>query len=794
MNKMNIIANKTMALVIGASILSMGVGGAAVAAFNSLKKEESPAQQVNYAPAGADGSVIDSSDDLLSYMDSTTRTPSTDSAFKEETVYVIAGKEGAVQKVIVSDWIRNTAGKTGITDVSDLQDISVLKEGETYTMGGDNTRVWDTTNDDIYYQGNIEKELPVDMKVSYFLDGSPIAPEDLLGKSGRVTIRFDYTNNAFEMVEIDGKQEKIFVPFTMLTGALLDNNIFSNVEVSNGKIVNDGSRTVVVGFAFPGLAEDLGIPSDKLAIPNSVEISADCVNFSLGMTVTIATTELVNQIDLDKNTSLSNLDLSGSLEQLTTAMSQLVDGSSKLYDGMCTLLDKCKELVAGVDKLAEGAKKLKAGSAAVDDGAGKVSKGMGQVYDGMKELDSHSADLNAGAKKVFESLLATAKEQLTAAGLSVPDMTVDNYADVLNGVINSLDDSAVYQQALDTVTSAVEAKRPYIRSQVTEAVKAEVENQVTAGVKDGVTEKVTAAVRDQVAAAVEANVREQVAAQVIQQATGMSKTDYDQAVAAGAIDAATQQQINGAIDQQMASADVKTLITQNTDAQMETAEVKATISNKVDEQMATSDVKALISSKVDETMKSSNIQDLIDQNTENQVKKAISETMAGDEVQAKLAAASDGAKKVIQLKASLDNYNTFYLGLLDYTAAVGKATAGIGELKKGTDDLKKGTAQVASGMAELCDGILTMKDGLPALIDGVTELRDGTMQISDGLKEFDEKGIQKLVELLDGDLAGLLTRIRATTDVSKKYINFAGIADGMDGTVKFIYKTEEIEG
>jgi putative membrane protein len=791
---MNMIANKTMALVIGASILSMGVGGAAVAAFNSMKKDEPSAQQVNYAPAGANGSGINSSDDLLSYMDTTTRTPSTDSAFKEETVYVIAGKEGTVQKVIVSDWIRNTAGKTGITDVSDLQDISVLKEGETYTMGGDNTRVWDTTNDDIYYQGSIEKELPVDMKVSYFLDGNPIAPEELLGKSGRVTIRYEYTNNAFEMVEIDGKQEKIFVPFTMLTGALLDNNIFSNVEVSNGKIVNDGSRTVVVGFAFPGLAEDLGISSDKLAIPNSVEISADCVNFSLGMTVTIATTELVNQIDLDKNTSLSDLDLNGALEELTSAMSQLVDGSSKLYDGMCTLLDKCTELVAGVDKLAEGAQKLKDGAVAVDEGAGKISNGMGQVYDGMKELDSHSSDLNSGAKKVFESLLATAREQLTAAGLSVPNMTVDNYADVLNGVINSLDDTAVYQQALDTVTSAVEAKRPYIRSQVTAAVKAEVETQVKAGVKDGVTEKVTAAVREQVTAAVTEGVRESVAEQVILQATGMSKADYDAAVAAGAIDAATQQQINGAIDQQMASSDVKTKISQLTDAQMDTADIRGTISNKVDEQMQSSDVKALISSKVDETMNSSNIKDLIDQNTENQVKKAISETMSGDEVQAKLAAASDGAKKVIQLKASLDSYNTFYLGLLDYTAAVGKATAGIGELKKGTADLKKGTSQVASGMKELCDGILTMKDGLPALIEGVTELRDGSMQISDGLKEFDEKGIQKIVEVLDGDLAGILTRLRATTDVSKKYINFSGIADGMDGTVKFIYKTEEIEG
>ncbi len=795
MNTINTMANKTLALLIGASILSMGAGGAAAAAYYSSKsKAPQPAVSAQAPDSGVNGSGISSSDDLLRYMDTTTKTPSADSAFKEETVYVIAGKDGTVQKVIVSDWIRNTAGKTDITDVSELQDISVLKDGESFTMGGDNTRVWDTTNDDVYYQGNISKELPVDMKVSYLLDGSPISPDELPGKSGRVTIRYEYTNNAYEMKEIDGKQEKIYVPFTMLTGVLFDNNVFSNVEVSNGKIVNDGSRTVVIGFAFPGLAEDLGITSDKLAIPDSVEISADCVNFSLGMTVTIATTELVSQIDMDKNTSLSDLDLNGSLQELTTAMSQLTDGSSKIYDGLCTLLTKSEELVAGVDKLAEGAQKLKDGTAAVDDGAGKVSKGTSQLYDGMSELNSHSADLNAGAKKVFESLLATAQEQLTASGLSVPKMTVGNYADVLNGVINSLDDTAVYQQALQTVTSAVEAKRDYIKSQVTAAVQAEVESQVRSGVKAGVEEKVAEAVREQVAAAVEASVRANVAEQVILSATGMSKADYDAAVAAGAVDAATQQQIEGAISQQMASSDVKALISQNTDAQMETAEVKGKISAAVDQQMESSDVKALISSKISETMNSSDIKTLIGQNTEAQVKKAISETMSGDEVQTKLAAASDGAKKVIQLKASLDSYNTFYLGLLDYTAAVGKATAGAGELKKGTADLKKGTAQVAEGMAELCDGVLTLKDGLPALVDGVTQLRDGSMQLNDGLKEFDEKGIQKLVELLDGDLAALLSRVRVITEVSKDYINFSGIADGMDGTVKFIYKTEEIEG
>ena len=192
MNTINTMANKTLALLIGASILSMGAGGAAAAAYYSSKsKAPQPAVSAQAPDSGSNGSGISSSDDLLRYMDTTTKTPSADSAFKEETVYVIAGKDGTVQKVIVSDWIRNTAGKTDITDVSELQDISVLKDGESFTMGGDNTRVWDTTNDDVYYQGNISKELPVDMKVSYLLDGSPISPDELPGKSGRVTIRYE---------------------------------------------------------------------------------------------------------------------------------------------------------------------------------------------------------------------------------------------------------------------------------------------------------------------------------------------------------------------------------------------------------------------------------------------------------------------------------------------------------------------------------------------------------------------------------------------------------------------------
>lgn len=176
-----------------------------------------------------------------------------------------------------------------------------------------------------------------------------------------------------------------------------------------------------------------------------------------------------------------------------------------------------------------------------------------------------------------------------------------------------------------------------------------------------------------------------------------------------------------------------------------------------------------------------------------QVKQAISENMASDEVKAKLAAASEGAKSIISLKTSLDSYNAFYLGLLTYTNGVASAADGASALASGASDLKDGTAQLKAGAATLYDGILQLKNGTPALVDGVSQLKDGAMQLSDGLKKFNEEGVQKIIDLVDGDMKGIVTRLKATTDVSKNYRNFSGIRDDMDGQVKFIYRTEEIK-
>lgn len=708
---------------------------------------------------------------------------------KDETVYVLTGADGSVKKIIVSDWLKNELGSASVADKSDLSDIENVKGDESYTINGDNMTVWDAQGNDIYYQGNIQKELPVGLSVRYYLDGKSVSPEELKGKSGKVTIRFDYENRQYETVQINGVNQRIYVPFAMLTGMILDNDTFQNVQITNGKLVNDGDRTVVVGLAFPGLQENLNLSRDDLSIPDSVEITADVTNFSLGMTVTLACNDLFSQLgDVD----LTSLDSTSALDQLTGAMDQLLNGSSALYEGLSTLLDKSGELVSGVEELAQGAAAIKSGADSVDDGAAQLKAGLADLSSGLNTLSANSEALNSGAKQVFNSLLETTATQIRAKDLSVPDLTIENYAEELNALIKSLDETTVYETALKQVTDAVEAQRPVITQKVTEAVRQQVETKVAAAVRQQVTEEVTAAVQQQVTATVTDTVQQQVAEQVIQAAANMSKADYDAAVAAGIIPQQTQDAVNAAIQAQMGSEAVQSKIAENVSAQMASEAVQSKITENIDTQISSEAVQATITENTDAQMQTEAIQATIQQQTELQVQKAISENMASDAVQSQLKKASEGAQTLIALKASLDDYNTFYLGLLTYTGGVDDAAAGANALYAGADQLKDGTAQLRAGAAQLYNGVLQLQDGTPALVSGVTQLKDGAMQLSEGLQQFNRDGIQKLVNLLQNDVGDLSARVQATIDVSKDYRNFAGISDDAEGQVKFIYRTDEI--
>ena len=707
---------------------------------------------------------------------------------KKETVYVLADADGTSNKVIVSDWLSGSAGNGAVSDVSELSDIEVVKGNSTMTEDGVK-KVWNASDGDVYYRGNSNAEVPVAVHVTYLLDGKEMSAKEIVGKSGTVTIRFDYENRKSGTVMIDGKETTVYVPFVMITGALLDSETFSNVSVTNGRLVNDGSRMAVVGWAFPGLAEDLGISGKDISVPDFVEITADVKNFTMGMTLTIATNEVFRGLNVGKLDSLSKVD--ELLSQITDAMTKLEDGSDALYEGLCTLLEGTDALSEGAGKLAEGSKQLAEGAQKAADGAGKMADGAAALDAGLSKLDANSAALREGAKEVFNSLLSEAQQQLTAAGLTIPALTIDNYENVLDNVISSLDKDVVYRQAEEKVKKLVEAKRGYIEEQVAAAVRDEVEKAVADAVRGEVATKVTAAAEAKVRAQVEEAVRAQVFAKVLS-AAGMTSESYEAGVAAGMIDKTTQEQLNAAADAQMESAEVKSMIAGITADKMESAEVSKSVEDAIDEQMKSDEVVTIIGNTTEKQIASAEIRKTISDNTQAQIEKACVDAMNGDEVKTKLAAAEAGAVKVGELKQSLNEYKRFYEGIKAYTDGVSQAANGADAVADGAKQLKKGNADLASGAEEIHKGAAKLRDGIPALTEGVRQLRDGAQTLSEGIEAFDREAVQKVVALFDGNIETLVERVKAVASVTDEYNNYSGLADGMSSEVKFIIRTAEI--
>ena len=216
---------------------------------------------------------------------------------KEETVYVNATAEGEVKDITVSDWLKNSGAADGeVSDVSDLNDIKNVKGDETFTQDGEKV-TWNTDSSDIYYQGTTDKELPVNMKIKYYLDNQEITPDELAGKSGHLRMEVTYTNNSKKTVKVDKKNVEVYSPFVMITGMILSSDHFSNVTIDNGKVISDGDKEMVVGVAIPGLKDSLDLSddlSDKIDIPESFTMEADVTDCSMGNTFTMAVTDLLS--------------------------------------------------------------------------------------------------------------------------------------------------------------------------------------------------------------------------------------------------------------------------------------------------------------------------------------------------------------------------------------------------------------------------------------------------------------------------------------------------------------------
>ena len=576
---------------------------------------------------------------------------------KDETVYVVTESDGSQSDLIVSDHLKNKSGKDKIEDVSTLTDIENVKGKEKFTREDDGSLSWNAKGNDIYYEGKTDQEAPVSMDIKYYLDDKEVDGADLSGKTGKVKIVINYTNNT----SLNGTK----VPFVVLTGMVLENDTFQNVTVSSGKVIDDGQKSFIVGMAAPGVADTLGISEEELGFGSTVEITGDAKKFAPEDMMTVVTNDFFQDIDTSE-LNAGNLD--SQIDQLDSAAKQLVAGTNTLYKGIETLNSNSATLAAGVSKLNQGAAKIDENTKAALQG---------------------SKDLAAGSQFLSSQLNSKLGDMATASG-----------------AISS------YTRALQTALTGATVKE---------------ENGSTTTYP------------------------------------GLTKANTDLKSGMATI---------GEKGQNILTSDRNALTTlQNNEKEIKTA---------IGEQAYNDLVKYLQDSQTDATA-------ILGTVTDGGAMKSAA-TGVGYAAQVLNGALYGNGMKnnpgLVVVSGELGK------GIKEATDENGKLSVGLNKLVTGSSKLAAGEAQLSDGASELAAGMneLYSKSGL--LISGIGQLDAGSKKLNDGMSQFYKEGIGKIVSLYNDKLKGTVNNAESLVAAGKAYNTFTQVPDGMDGTVKFIYRTK----
>ena len=348
---------------------------------------------------------------------------------KSETVYAVMNGDGSIKSTTVSEHLYSASGLANVTDKTTLTDIQNTESDAEFTQNGEEL-VWNTNDTDVYYKGNTDKALPIDVKVTYALDGQEAALEDIIGKSGHLTVTVNLKNNENGTVNVNGKDRTIVTPLITAVGVILGGDA-SNVTAEHGMIESAAKSSVAAFVTLPGVKDSLsGLLPDELDsiedyLQDTVTVEADVEDFTCPQ-VMVACATSTAALGTSNVFDLSSInDLTDGINQLNDAMSQLMDGASQLVDGT-------SQLANGVLALLDGANTLNNGAAALDDG-------LGQLTNGLDTLSANNAALNAGAQQVADGVLASANKTLKEGGLIDEDMTWSNYEAVIDNILTMND-------------------------------------------------------------------------------------------------------------------------------------------------------------------------------------------------------------------------------------------------------------------------------------------------------------------------------------------------------------------
>lgn len=859
---------RVVAGVLTIALVGTGIGATAVFAEKNSTAVTAEADSTTGSSKDADD-IADKLMDSVSLKDN--------DADKDESVYLISDANGNVNKTIVVDHLKNKDKKDTLEDASNLSDIENVKGKEKFTQSGDKL-TWQAGGKDIYYQGTATEEPPVTQKVTYYLDGKEISPEDLAGKSGKVKIRFDYTNTTSYTETVNGEKQTVSVPFAAVTGLVLGDG-FENIEVTNGKAEVSDSSSVVLGYALPGLKDSLGIKDGDLDgdvnIPEYMEMTADVENFSMPAAMTF----VVNASDYVSTDGIDTSDLDDMINDLKDASTQLQDGSKTLAEGTDTLSDGLSTLQSKLGTFASGVGTLQSGLKTYTDGVSTLSGGLNTLGNSTGALVSGADKLNSGAGQLASGS-ATLKDGLKsytdganglAKGASDLDAGIGTLAEKSGTLVDGatkLDDGASQLSAsASSINEGIKSLDTGLKTPLTDKEKAGYQ----AAAKDSVDKQFSNPDN-------EANYENTKAkASGVYYETMTSDDSVKQAVQLLKNDSDLMNMINATV-----GATVETAIKDSVPdlASKDTATIKKTYNNSPKLQQSVKEVlnlpqtipdyDALVSAIVDQKLNdmATKVMEGVANNSKDKVGEAVADaakTGAENAAQSAVITGIESAKSNVSSQINAKQENGYSLvtgadalstgasslanGTKSLVNSIPTLTGGIKQLKDGSSQLNAGAAkltsnndtlnagatalnagasQLSAGTQSLMNSVPTLTSGIKQLVDGsntlvannaklnsgASQLADGTNQIvsgvdqlttgsktlsegahtlADGMVQFNEEGINKILDAYNGDLKPFTDKLQAVIDAGEEYQTYSAIADGQTGSVKFIYKLASID-
>ena len=714
-------------------------------------------------------------------------------ASKEETVYVKTNPYGVVDSVVVSNWLKNTDNTQMLKDSTNLENIKNVKGSETYTKDGKEL-VWDSEGKDIYYQGTSEEKLPVDLSISYKLNGDSIAADELAGKDGHVEITLDYKNNCEKNVVINDKDEKIYTPFAAVSGMMLDSEKFKNISVSSGTVISDGNRDIVVGMAFPGLVESLNGNEiedsevlqkieDNIEVPSQITIEADVTDFESGMILTMVSSNIIDSLGLD------SIDVSNELEDIKEKTDELNDAGNKLVEGTNTLTEGAEKLYNGSNELTDGSNKLHEGVVTYTEGVGKVNDGALALQNGAERLDNGAAELKDGMN-TLKNGIGSLDSGINSANAGAGELK--NGAEALNQGAKNLSDGSL---------------------QVSDGVKSLTEQVGSMGTSLGQAANAATQISNGISAIVSATSEQ----------TDPSQIDTSDISISGVIDGETASSLmlenipEGALESyglneeqtqavyaliSAVSSQVIPSIADN--ASTQAAKSAAAVAAANGANSAKGQINAAIVGNGLDTGAAALAEGLNASYTtltsEENIQKLNALTQGADAVAKGAQELSGGTQKLYKGAESLyEGTNKLSEGSSKIVNGSNTINDGITTLKDGTDSLKKGTGELADGTKELnansqalVDGSNSLKEGCITLGNGLESLYNGSIELNGGMIRFEDEGLSKISKLFNTDTDVLKDRIKAISDAGKEYRSYTGSSEE-NCSVKFIIESAEIK-